>query len=58
MDGQTDMTKLIITFRNFVNAPKKGKVVPVYIVKEYEGLHTQLYTFLAWALDGDKWSAS
>jgi hypothetical protein len=22
-DGQTDMTKLIVTFRNFVNAPKK-----------------------------------
>jgi len=22
MDGQTDMTKLIIAFRNFVNAPK------------------------------------
>jgi hypothetical protein len=23
MDGQTDMIKLIITFCNFVNAPKK-----------------------------------
>jgi len=23
-DGWTDMTKLIVTFRNFVNAPKKG----------------------------------
>jgi len=22
MDGQTDMTKLIVTFRNYVNAPK------------------------------------
>jgi hypothetical protein len=22
-DGQTDMTKLIVTFRNFANAPKK-----------------------------------
>jgi len=22
-DGQTDMTKLIVAFRNFVNAPKK-----------------------------------
>jgi len=27
MDGQTDMTKLIITFRNFVNRPKN---IPVY----------------------------
>ena len=23
-DGQTDMTKLIVAFRNFANAPKKG----------------------------------
>jgi hypothetical protein len=22
-DGRTDMTKLIVTFRNFANAPKK-----------------------------------
>ena len=24
-DGQTDMTKLIVAFRNFANAPKSGK---------------------------------
>jgi len=24
MDGRTDMTKLIVTFRNFTNVPKKG----------------------------------
>jgi hypothetical protein len=24
-DGRTDITKLIVAFRNFVNAPKKGK---------------------------------
>jgi len=24
MRGQTDMTKLIVAFRNFVNAPKKS----------------------------------
>ena len=24
-DGQTDMTKLIVTFRNFANAPKNGE---------------------------------
>ena len=23
-DGQTDMTKIIVVFRNFENAPKKG----------------------------------
>jgi len=23
-DGQTDMTKLIVAFRNFANAPKNG----------------------------------
>jgi len=23
-DGQTDMTKLIVAFRNFANAPKSG----------------------------------
>jgi hypothetical protein len=26
-DGQTDMTKLILAFRNFANAPKKGSLV-------------------------------
>jgi hypothetical protein len=26
-DGQTDMTKLIVTFRNFVNVPKKVAVI-------------------------------
>jgi hypothetical protein len=24
LDGQTDMTKLIVAFRNFANAPKNG----------------------------------
>jgi hypothetical protein len=26
-DGQTDMTKLIVAFRNFANAPKNGVIV-------------------------------
>jgi hypothetical protein len=37
MDGQTDMTKIIVAFRNFVNAHKNGsfiiliyKTVPVH----------------------------
>ena len=25
-DSQTDMTKLIVAFRNFTNAPKKGQI--------------------------------
>ena len=24
-DGQTDMTKLLVAFRNFANVPKKGR---------------------------------
>ena len=27
-DGQTNMKKLIVTFRNFTNAPKNDKAVP------------------------------
>ena len=26
VDGQTDMTKLIVVFRNFANAPRKQSV--------------------------------
>jgi hypothetical protein len=26
-DRHTDMTKLIVAFRNFANAPKEGKIV-------------------------------
>jgi len=29
-DGRTDMTKVIVTFRNFANAPKKQSVHAVY----------------------------
>jgi hypothetical protein len=29
-DGQTYMTKLIVTFRNFANAPKNGKCIPLW----------------------------
>jgi hypothetical protein len=28
-DGRTDMTKLIVAFRNLANAPKKGKILRV-----------------------------
>jgi hypothetical protein len=29
-DGQTDMTKLIVAFRNFVNAPKNEEKVVIF----------------------------
>jgi hypothetical protein len=40
--GQTDIlysdtTKLIVAFRNFLNAPKKGKIVVVYAMTLYSG---------------------
>jgi hypothetical protein len=30
VDRRTDMTKLVITFRSFANAPKKKKLARVY----------------------------
>jgi hypothetical protein len=35
-DGQTDMTKLIVNFRNFANVPKKGKDALVHVMQAYE----------------------
>ena len=35
-DRQTDMMKIIVPFRNYANAIKKGKV-PVHIIKTYKG---------------------
>jgi hypothetical protein len=32
-DGQMDMTKLIVAFRNFANAPKEGEVFLVHGMK-------------------------
>ena len=32
-DRQTDVTNLIVAFRNFATAPKKDKVVPVHAMK-------------------------
>jgi len=29
-DGRTNMTKLMVAFRNFANVPKKGKTVPLH----------------------------
>ena len=33
IDGQTDVTNLIVAFRNFANVPKKGKVAPIHSMK-------------------------
>ena len=32
-DKQTDMTKLVISFRNFLNASKKGGCVYFHVVR-------------------------
>jgi len=36
-DGRTDMTKLIVAFRNFANAPKEGKTVPLQAKQSQRG---------------------
>jgi hypothetical protein len=35
-DGRTDMTKLIVAFRNFVNAPKKELITQKVISTKYQ----------------------
>lgn len=37
MDGQTDITKLIVAFRYFSNA-QKGTVVAVHAMEAYRGI--------------------
>jgi hypothetical protein len=38
--GQTDMTKVIVAFRNFTNAPKKGEfIVPCGSLLESQELY-------------------
>ena len=34
-DGQTDMTKLTVTFRNFANAPPKRKTLDAAVHRMY-----------------------
>ena len=43
-DGQTDMPKLIVAFRNFANAPKNYKTELSY----YNKTITQKYLFTKW----------
>ena len=34
-DGQTDMTKLLVAFRNFADAPKEGKMgMNIFLMKK------------------------
>jgi hypothetical protein len=40
-DGQTDMTKLIVAFRNFVNAPKNYLNAAVWSLKPVNNLDCQ-----------------
>ena len=44
MDGQADMTKLIIALRNFVNMPKKSKVGPFRSMIAYVKVEVQLHS--------------
>jgi len=52
-DVQTDMSKLIVAFRKFANAPKKGRLVvrssAWYLVPStrYTGLHAKYPLFLS-----------
>jgi hypothetical protein len=34
-DGQTDMTKLTVAFRNFAKAPEKDEMKPCYGLGDY-----------------------
>ena len=38
-DGQTDMTKLIVTFRNFANAPKMGAAIPPLLPSTFNAVY-------------------
>jgi len=40
-DGQTDMTKLIVAFHNFANAPKKRSATRVHLLILYESQSNQ-----------------
>jgi len=42
-EGQTDMTKLIVVFRNFANAPKSEKKVLIYTLNKND-LSLKRYT--------------
>jgi hypothetical protein len=48
-DGQTDMTKLIVAFPNFANAPKKTFAYLLYCLSYYKCVtkHTHPHTYTA-----------
>jgi hypothetical protein len=45
-DGQTDMTKLIAAFRNFVKAPKHPTLCPQSVFMCLYDLHNKVRLFL------------
>jgi len=63
-DRRTDMTKLIVAFRCFADAPKiwrkggKVEIVSVRAEKACGELEVQFHAFLTSAPDGDEWLAS
>jgi hypothetical protein len=45
-DRQTDMTKLIVAFRNFANAPVNYNYSSTYIPSRFMHFFARVYTFL------------
>jgi hypothetical protein len=55
---RTDMTKLIVSFRNFAYAPKNAKLSLSTPRRRRGGVDIQLRSFLISAHDGGEWSVS
>ena len=55
---RTDMTKLIVAFRNSANAPTEGKVVCVHTIKAHWRSKSIPPLILSCAVDGGEWSTS
>jgi len=56
-DGRTDMTKLIVAFRNFANAPKEGKTVPLQ-AKQSQRVGTEVVLHTQKPKTGEGWVIS
>jgi hypothetical protein len=56
-DGRTNMTKLIVVFRNPVNAPKKGNTVPLH-AKQSQRVGTSVALHILNPNTGKGWEVS
>jgi hypothetical protein len=45
IDGQTDMTKLIVAFRNFANAPNTGILTAEFRAMHFSSVSVSLYVW-------------